>query len=205
LGKTIVIRMDASLVIAHSDKQLAAGTYKGTWGHHPLEAWCDNTGESLALLLRKGSAGSNTNTDHITVLDEAITQIPARYRRDLLITLDGAGASHGLVDHITTLDASLWRRVHYSIGWELGAQERTAIDLVPASAWAAVLDPDGQPRNLDEAGVVEVTTLLREGPGGDQLARWPADMRIICRREKPDPGAQLSLFEASDGWRWWPG
>jgi hypothetical protein len=92
LGKTIVIRMDASLVIAHSDKQLAAGTYKGSWGHHPLEAWCDNTGESLALLLHKGSAGSNTITDHITVLDEAITQIPARYRRDLLITLDGAGA-----------------------------------------------------------------------------------------------------------------
>jgi Transposase DDE domain group 1 len=30
LGKTIVIRMDASLVIAHSDKELAAGTYKGT-------------------------------------------------------------------------------------------------------------------------------------------------------------------------------
>jgi hypothetical protein len=27
LGKTIVIRMDASLVIAHSDKQLAAGTF----------------------------------------------------------------------------------------------------------------------------------------------------------------------------------
>ncbi len=52
LDKTVVIRMDASLVIAHSDKQLAAGTYKGTWGHHPLMARCDNTGESLALKLR---------------------------------------------------------------------------------------------------------------------------------------------------------
>jgi hypothetical protein len=106
LGKTIVIRMDASLVIAHSDKQLAAGTYKGSWGHHPLEAWCDNTGESLALLLRTGSAGSNTTADHIEVLTQALTQLPARYRRDLLITVDGAGASHGLVDHITTLNAS---------------------------------------------------------------------------------------------------
>jgi hypothetical protein len=38
LGKTIVIRMDASLVISHSDKELAAGTYKGSWGHHPLMA-----------------------------------------------------------------------------------------------------------------------------------------------------------------------
>jgi hypothetical protein len=101
LGRTIVIRMDASLVIAHSDKQLAPGTYKGTWGHHPLEAWCDNTGESLALLLRTGNAGSNTTSDHIEVLNEAISQLPARYRRDLLITVNGAGAgaSHGLIDH----------------------------------------------------------------------------------------------------------
>jgi hypothetical protein len=36
-------------------------------------AWCDNTGESLALLLRRGSAGSTTVADHIEVLDEAIT------------------------------------------------------------------------------------------------------------------------------------
>lgn len=92
LGKTIVIRMDASIVVAHSDKELAAGTYKGTWGHYPLGAWCDNTFESLALKLRAGSAGSNTVVDHIEVLDEAIAQIPAKYRRDLLITVDGAGS-----------------------------------------------------------------------------------------------------------------
>jgi hypothetical protein len=202
LGCTIVIRMDASLVIAHSDKQLAAGTYKGSWGHHPLMAWCDNTGESLALLLRTGSAGSNTTADHLDVLEEAITQLPAQYRRDLLITVDGAGASHGLVEHISALNARPGYRVHYSIGWELGARERTAIGWVPAFAWGAVLDRDGTPRDLDEAGVVELTALLRQGPDGDQLANWPQDLRIICRREKPHPGAQLSLFEAADGWRY---
>jgi DDE family transposase len=202
LGKTIVIRMDASLVIAHSDKELAAGTYKGTWGHHPLMAWCDNTFESLALKLRKGSAGSNTAADHIEVLDEAITQIPARYRRDLLITVDGAGASHGLVNHITTLNSRPGYRVHYSIGWDQGPRERAAIDCVPTDAWNAVLDTGGEPRSLDEAGVVELTGLLRAGPGGDQLANWPTDLRIIARREKPHPGAQLSLFEAADGWRY---
>src|SRR5205823_15015334 len=164
LGTTIVIRMDASLVPAHSDKQLAAGTYQGTWGLHPLMAWCDNTGESLALLLRKGSAGSDTVADHIEVLAEAITQIPAKYRRDLLITVDGAGASHGLVDHITTVNSSPWRRVHYSIGWDLGARERTAISRVPKNAWGAVLDGDGRPRDLAEAEVVELTALLREHP-----------------------------------------
>jgi len=202
LGKTIVIRLDASLVITHSDKEWAAGTYKGTWGLHPLMAWCDNTGESLALLLRKGSAGSNTVADHIEVLDEAITQIPARYRRDLLITVDGAGASHGLVDHITTLNSPPGRRVHYSIGWDLGARERAAIGRVPKNAWDHVLDGDGRPRDLAEAGVVELTALLREHPDGNQLANWPHDLRIVCRREKPHPGAQLSLFEQIDGWRY---
>jgi hypothetical protein len=202
LGSTIVIRLDASLTIAHSDKQLAAGTYKGTWGHHPLMAWCDNTRESLALLLRKGNAGANTTSDHIEVLDEAITQIPAPYRRNLLITVDGAGASHGLIEHITGLNTVRGRTVQYSIGWDLGARERTALGRVPASAWTAVLDTEGDPRSLTEAGLVELTALLREQPDGDQLATWPTDLRIIARREKPHPGAQLSLFEQLDGWRY---
>lgn len=202
LGKTIVIRMDASIVIAHSDKELAAGTFKGTWGHHPLGAWCDNTRESLAVKLRKGSAGSNTAADHIAVLDEAITQIPARYRRDMLITTDGAGASKELVTHITALNASPWRTVGYSIGWDLGGREHAAIAKVPKKAWDAVLDIDGEPRDLDKAAVVELTALLREHPDGDKLATWPKDLRLICRREKPHPGAQLSLFEEIDGWRY---
>lgn len=203
LGKTIVIRMDASLVISHSEKELAAGTYKGSWGHHPLMAWCDNTGESLAFTLRTGGAGSNTTADHTEVLDEALGQIPARYRRDLLITVDGAGASHGLVDHISRLNSRPGYRVHYSIGWELGERERVALSRIPAThAWDAVLDPDGAPRGLDQAGVIELTALLREHPDGDQLATWPKDLRIIARREKPHPGAQLSLFEQADGWRY---
>lgn len=202
LGNTIVIRMDASLVIAHSGKELAAGTFKGTFGHHPLMAWCDNTFESLALKLRQGSAGSNTTCDHIEVLDEAIAQIPARYRRDLLITVDGAGASHGLINHITTLNSRPGHRVHYSIGWDLGDRERTAIGRVPNSAWAAVLDTNGAARDQAEAGVVELTALLRDHPDGDHLANWPTDLRIVCRREKPHPGAQLSLFEQIDGWRY---
>jgi hypothetical protein len=44
LGKTVVIRLDASIVIAHSDKAGARGTWKGTYGFHPLLATCDNTG-----------------------------------------------------------------------------------------------------------------------------------------------------------------
>lgn len=70
LGDWIVIRLDASIVIAHSDKE-AATTFKKTFGHHPLTAWCDNTGELLAVLLRPGNAGSNTAADHLTVLKAA--------------------------------------------------------------------------------------------------------------------------------------
>ena len=156
----------------------------------------------MAVKLRKGSAGSHTAADHIEVLDEAIAQIPARYRRDMLITADGAGASKELVNHITGLNAAPWRTVHYCIGWDLGGRERAAIATVPKKAWQAVLDADGQPRDLDKAAVVELTALLREHPDGDKLCTWPKDLRLICRREKPHPGAQLSLFEEIDGWRY---
>jgi Transposase DDE domain group 1 len=207
LGKTVVIRLDATLVIAHSDKELAAGTFKGSWGHHPLTAWCDNTSENLAVKLRSGSAGSNTVTDHIEVLTAAITQIPGPYRRDLLVTCDGAGATKDLLKHITTLNAAPGRRVHYSVGFDLDQRCRAAIAKVPEALWENVINPDGTPRDLDDAGVVELTGLLRTsvGPDGqtvDQLKAWPVGMRVIVRRERPHPGAQLSLFEEADGWRY---
>ena len=55
---------------------------------------------------------------------------------------------------------------------------------------------------VEEAHVTELTPLLRQAPAGDQLARWPASMRVFARRERPHPGAQLTLFEAEDGWRY---
>jgi hypothetical protein len=77
LGPVTVIRLDASIVLAHSEKEQATGTFKGTFGFHPLTAWCDNTDESLVVKLRPGRAGANTAADHIEVLTAAITQIPA--------------------------------------------------------------------------------------------------------------------------------
>jgi hypothetical protein len=202
LGKTVVIRLDASIVISHSEKDWAAPTFKRTFGHYPLTAWCDNTGEALALKLRKGNAGSNTITDHVEVLTEAIRQIPAAHRRDLLITCDGAGATIDLIKHITTLNEATGRKIHYSVGFNLDERARTAIALVPEDTWQHALDADGQARDLDKAGVIELTGLMRESVGGDRLKSWPAGMRIIVRRERPHPGAQLSLFEELDGWRY---
>ncbi len=202
LGKTVVVRLDASVVIAHSEKDGATPTFKMTFGHYPLTSWCDNTGECLAVKLRNGNAGSNTVRDHLEVLTESIRQIPAVFRRDLLITCDGAGATIDLIKHITALNAVPGRKVHYSMGFNLDERARTAITLVPDDAWQHALDANGHARDLDKAGVVELTALLRESTGGDRLANWPAGMRIIARRERPHPGAQLSLFEEADGWRY---
>jgi hypothetical protein len=215
------IRLDATVTPAHSDKELAEPNYKG-FGHHPLLAYCDNTAEPLAGMLRPGSAGANTTADHLQILDEAITAVPARYRRRLMVTCDGAGASasHGLITHLDELASRPGRQLTYSIGWGLGSREREAIAAVPPRAWQIAVDPRGRPRIRradenctdhscaharcwrEEAHVSELTGLLREGPGGDQLAGWPAGMRVFARRERPHPGAQLSLFEEADGWRY---
>src|SRR5512142_494989 len=95
----LVIDMDATLVTAHSDKEGAAPTWKKGYGFHPLAAWCSNTRECLAMLLRPGNAGSNTFTDHRDVLSAAIRQVPARFRRNVLVRVDGAGASPEQVKH----------------------------------------------------------------------------------------------------------
>ena len=79
-----MVRPGATIVVAHSEKQQARGTFKGTYGRYPLTAWCDNTGESLAVLLRPGNAGSNTAADHLATVDAAVAQVPARYRRKML-------------------------------------------------------------------------------------------------------------------------
>ncbi len=81
------------------------------------------------------------------VLDAAIGQIPAPYRRDLLVTIDGAGAGHEIVDHITALNARHAHRVHYSVGFDLDDRARTAISRLPQTAWEPALDADGEARD----------------------------------------------------------
>lgn len=81
LGEVVVLDVDATFVVAHSEKEHAAPTYKGTFGFHPLGVWCDNTTELLAAGLRAGNAGANTAADHIEVLTAAIAQIPATHRK----------------------------------------------------------------------------------------------------------------------------
>lgn len=196
LGEVITIDIDATIVVAHSEKEQAAATFKRTFGYHPLGAWCDNTGEFLAGKLRAGNAGSNTTADHIEVLTEAIGQIPGTHRRNLLIRSDGAGASHGLLDWLTQQGKVRGRTLDYSVGFAITEKLRDAIDLVPAKVWTPAIGADGGVR--EGGDVAELTGLLDK----TVLAKWPEQMRVIVRRERPHPGAQLSLFEERDGWRY---
>ncbi|MGI8306392.1 IS1380 family transposase [Saccharopolyspora hattusasensis] len=214
------VRIDATVTDAHSDKEWAEANFKG-FGHHPLQAYCDNTGgEPLAWMLRRGSAGSNTAEDHIAITDSAIAALPQQFRRRLMVTVDGAGASHELIAHLDKLASRRGYQLIYSVGWALTEREKTAIRLVPERAWVQAIGPRGQLRErraedacdnprctharcwVEQAHVAELTGLLRQGPGGDQLSAWPEKMRVFVRRERPHPGAQLTLFETQDGWRY---
>ncbi|MEN3616205.1 IS1380 family transposase [Plantactinospora sp. ZYX-F-223] len=188
----VVLDVDSTIVLAHSDKDGAAPTYKHTYGFHPILVTCDNTGEMLAIALRPGNAGANTAVDHLDVLADAITQLPTAHRRHLLIRGDSAAATHKVLDWLTSLNTRR-RRVEYSIGWSISDAERAAIGALPDTAWTPALAADGGVR--EGAQVAELTGLLT-------LTGWPEGARVIVRRERPHPGAQLSLFEHRDGWRY---
>ena len=158
--------------------------------------WCENTGELLAIRLRPGNAGANDAGDHTAVLAEAFAQVPWPRRRDLLVRADSAGASHALLDWLTAQNAKHLYSVQYSVGFAVTQAVRDAIDLVLQDAWTAAVETDGEPR--EKADVAELTALMPAAFRG----AWPDGMRLIVRRERPHPGAQLSVFEDAAGWRY---
>ena len=181
------IDVDATLTTAHSEKEQAAGNYKGGYGFHPPQAYADDTHEALAGLLRPGNAGANTAADHQTVLDRALEQIPAEHIQGLqiLVRCDSAGATHALTDYCHEA------KMRFSVGYELSEPLRAAILKTPEDAWITAVNQDGQPR--ENGQVTELTSQL-------DLVCWPEGSRVIVRRERPHPGAQLS-FTDLDGHR----
>ncbi|MDQ4021579.1 MAG: IS1380 family transposase [Actinomycetota bacterium] len=193
----LVIDLDASIVICHSDKEQAAPTFKQTFGYHPMLAFCDNTGEFLAGQLRRSNAGSNTAADHITVLDAALAQIPDAHRHGtpILIRADTAGATKEFLAHIRALHQQAINS-SFSVGWAITERERATITTLPTTVWADAIDADGAHR--DGAALAEITGVLP----ARVLASYPTGMRVIVRRERPHPGAQLDAFEERDRWRY---
>jgi Transposase DDE domain group 1 len=193
-GTPLVIDVDATLVTAHSEKEGAAPTFKRGFGFHPLWAFVDHgaegTGEPLGFLLRAGNAGSNTVVDHKAVIRAALAQLPGERRpgKNVLVRIDGAGGTHELIAWLTR------RRLSYSVGFSLpgdlaSIQQRLAA--IPEQAWEPAYDADGQVR--PGAWVAELTGLF-------DLSGWPPGMRLIVRRERPHPGAQLRITDL-DGHR----
>jgi hypothetical protein len=120
--------------------------------------------------------------------------VPARWRHNVLITADGAGATHDLLDWITALDRPAHgeypgMRVEYSVGWPVDKHTGKAIALLPAAAWTPMLAADGLPgtpaildheSDPDTVGeVAEITPLLHH------LHTWPPGLGVYVRRVKP--------------------
>ncbi|WP_416975936.1 IS1380 family transposase [Streptomyces sp. 4F14] len=191
-GGQVTVDLDGVLVVAHSDKQDAAPTWKKTYGHHPLMGFVDHgpagTGEPVAAHLRPGNAGSNTAADHITVARLALAQLPKKYRcgRRTLIRCDSAGGTHEFVAWL----AQRGRWLSYSVGMVITEAIHEHVLKIPASAWTPAVESDGEVR--DGAWVAELA--------GDLLDGWPQGIRLIVRKERPHPGAQLRITDA-DGMR----
>lgn len=188
----LVIDLDASLVTSHSEKELARPTFKKGFGFHPLLAFVDHgaggSGEMLTCLLRPGNAGSNTAADHKSVIADALAQLGMGPRpgKKVLVRIDGAGGTK------KTLQELVKRRVSYSVGFTLPQHTPELFRLIPKGVWEPAYNSDGDVR--EGADVAELTGLL------DLDEDWPDGMRVIVRRERPHPGAQLR-FDDVDGYR----
>lgn len=198
-GDWLHVDIDATITVDHSDrKELAAPTWKKTFGHHGLFAFLDRPaitgGEGLAGLLRRGNAGSNTAADHVTVLGWAMQSLPADYRPDpadpggpkILVRCDAAGATH------TFAQACRTTGVGFSFGYPVDARVRDATEVLNAGqCWYPAIESGDELR--EGAWVAEATDLI-------DMSTWPTGTRLILRKERPHPGAQLT-FTDSDGHR----
>jgi len=197
----LLLDFDATITIAHSEKENAAATWKRTFGFHPLLCFLDRPdiagGEALAGLLRPGNAGSNTAADHITVLDMALAALPEHARpvlnpdtgrwegQRVLARSDSAGATHAFA--ATCVE----RGVGFSFGFPVDARIQRIVDIIPEEYWHPAIQTDGDLR--EGAWVAEAT-------GMTDLSTWPAGSRLILRKERPHPGAQLTFTDV-DGHR----
>jgi len=183
----LILDIDASLLTAHSEKEGAAGNYKGGFGFHPLLCYLAETGEPLAAILRPGNAAAHTAADHFEVLQLALEQLPeADLGREILARADIGGRTHAFTSDCRSAG------IRFSVGYEVGERVRGAIMELPESAWRSAVDGNGEVR--EGAEVTELTDRV-------DLSAWPEGTRLICRRERPHPGAQLSVFDCEAGYR----
>jgi hypothetical protein len=185
-GDLVTVDIDATIVTSCSEKEQAAPTWKKTYGHHPLTVFADHgpesSGEPLAFLLRAGNAGSDTAADHIEAARLGLAQLPRRLRRRVLIRADSGGGTQDFLAWVTAPG----RRLAYSVGFTITDDVQQAILTLPDRVWEPAYDAEAKVR--PGAWVAEITGML-------DLAKWPAGMRVIVRKERPHPGAQLRFTD----------
>ena len=132
-------------------------------------------GEVLALLMRPGNAGSNTATDHVTVLGDAIAGLPERERAGHLpgdsatdvqvsvcVRADAGGTTHWLAEECRH------RNIGFSLGYAIDGRVRDALLLVQEEDWVPAVEPNGTRR--DNGYVLDLTALVN-------LSAWPKGTR----------------------------
>jgi len=191
----IMIDMDATLITARSPKEKAAATYKSGFGFRPLGCWCANTGEPLAMELRPGNAGSNTAADHISGLPAALAQVPAAFRRQVIVRLDRAGASHAFIEHMAGLRIP-GMMLLFTCGWTITETDEDDIRKIPEQAWKPGVTQDGHAE--DDSDVAEITGLMTRS------GNWPEGLRWVIRRVKPSRRhlKNLTAYEKETGWKY---
>jgi len=196
---SLTLDFDATLLTCHSEKEQAAPTYKSGFGFHPLGCWLDETREPLAMILRKGNAGSNTATDHRDVLFRSLEQLPVRFQighqpgdpaetvvHPILVRCDGAGSTKAFLADLVE------RNIEFSVGFSADQTIRDLIVALPEEAWIPAINHDHTHREGAKVAQIRVQ---------DPESGWPARSRLICRREDPHPGAPLSIFDQIQGRR----
>ena len=198
----VFLDIDATLLQVHSEnKQNAAPTYKKTYGFHPMLCFADATGEALSGILRPGSDGANTVADHVSVLDDAIAQLPEAIRaghhvddeaslvqRVLVARADSAGCTEGF------RQACRARNVGFYVTVRSNEQVMSAVFVAEGcDVWLPALTQDGELRV--GAAVAELTSLI-------DTSSLPEGTRFIVRREPLHPGAQRSLIPSLE-FRYW--
>ncbi len=176
-----VVDLDASIVFASSEKENARATYKGGIGFCPNLATCDNTDDVLAIDPRPGNATSNCATDNIALLDLATSRLPGRYRRRMLVRLDGARFSHDLLEHIAAGGGVRGRNWEFSVGWSCTDTEMDAIARLPAGARTPGIDQNGD--ITADTFVADLTGLLDLGSWQEKIP----GLRVIVRDEPLHP------------------
>jgi hypothetical protein len=197
-----VLDLDATIVTCTSKKEGAAGTYKGSLGHMPLGAWLANTRECVAMLLRRGNAAPNDVADHKQVLAAALRQLPLPLWSKLLVRIDGAAFSHGVLDHLQSLTTTR-RRVRFVTGWAVNTADEQAIALLPEGVWAAGVRQDGQVHEITGDHGRPATYQVAEITDLRNLTGRPEGLRLIVRRVKASrrDAKKLTGFERMTGWR----